>query len=57
MRAHEREVSELTLIPSRGGRFEVVVDDQLLFSKVRLGRHANAAEVLRAIETRQPVES
>ncbi len=55
MQAYERQVGELTLIPSRGGRFEVVVDGELLFSKAQLGRHADPDEVLQAIETRQPV--
>jgi selenoprotein W-related protein len=37
------------LIESRGGVFEVSVDDRLIFSKKRTGRHAEPGEVLRLI--------
>jgi selenoprotein W-related protein len=33
------------LIPSSKGRFEVVLDGELVFSKAALGRHANPGEV------------
>ena len=39
-------IATLTMIPSGGGRFEVLVDDEPIFSKKALGRHANAGEVL-----------
>ncbi len=55
MQRYEREVAELTLMPSRGGRFEVVSDGTLLFSKAALGRHADPSEVVAAIESKQPV--
>jgi selenoprotein W-related protein len=35
----------LTLIPSDGGRFELTVNGKLLFSKLRLGRHADPGEI------------
>lgn len=38
------------MIPSGGGVFEVTLDDTLLFSKKRLGRHAQPGEILRLIE-------
>jgi selenoprotein W-related protein len=53
--AYEEQISDLTLIPSAGGRFEVVCDGQLLFSKAALGRHAQPEEVLAAVGNRQPV--
>jgi predicted Rdx family selenoprotein len=34
------------LIPSRGGRFEVVRDGQAVFEKSKLGRHAQPGEVV-----------
>ena len=55
MQRYEREIGELTLMPSRSGRFEVVCDGALLFSKAALGRHADPAEVVAAIESKQPV--
>ena len=37
---------------SSGGAFEVTVDGQLVFSKLAVGRHAKAGEVLRLMEQR-----
>jgi len=37
------------MIPSTGGRFEVTVNGELVFSKKQLGRHANPGEVREAI--------
>ena len=34
------------LQPSSGGRFEVTVDDRLVFSKKALGRHARPGEIV-----------
>jgi len=42
----EPQVEEVTLIPSDGGRFEVTVNDRLLYSKLKLGRHAEPGEVI-----------
>jgi selenoprotein W-related protein len=42
----------VTLIPSRGGRFEVAVDDVLIFEKSKLDRHAKPGEIIRLIEAR-----
>lgn len=39
------------MIPSGGGVFEVTLDDTLIFSKKRLGRHAQPGEILRLIES------
>ena len=55
MRRYERQISDLRLIPSGGGRFEVVVDGELLFSKAKLRRHADPEEILNAIETRETI--
>ncbi len=46
MDEHAHDVAELKLVPSGGGVFEVTVDDQLVFSKRALGRHAENGEVL-----------
>lgn len=37
---------------SSGGAFEVTVDGALVFSKLRLGRHARDGEVVRLVERR-----
>ncbi len=36
----------MELVPSSGGVFEVEVDGRVVFSKRRLGRHAEPGEVL-----------
>lgn len=45
-------VNSLELIPSGGGRFEVAVDGELVFSKKALGRHARAGEILGLLRAR-----
>jgi len=34
------------MIPSRGGRFEVLEDGKPIFQKSKLGRHAKPGEIL-----------
>ncbi len=38
--------AEITLQPSRGGRFEVSLDGAPIFEKSKLGRHAKEGEIL-----------
>ena len=45
--------STTRLIESSGGRFEVKVDGELVFSKATLGRHAEPGEVLALIRKRR----
>jgi selenoprotein W-related protein len=42
----EHQIDDLTLIPSRGGVFEVMAGDELVYSKKATGRHAEPADVL-----------
>jgi len=41
--------TEVQLIPSSGGRFEVTADGRPIFSKAATGRHAEAGEVVKRI--------
>jgi selenoprotein W-related protein len=41
----EAEIETLTLIPSDGGKFEITVNKQLLYSKLQTRRHAEPGEV------------
>ena len=41
----EAYIRSWNLIPSSGGRFEVTVNGDLVFSKLELGRHAEDGEV------------
>jgi selenoprotein W-related protein len=45
-------IARLTLLPSRGGRFEVSLDGELLFSKAALERHARPGEVQALVAAR-----
>jgi selenoprotein W-related protein len=40
------------LLPSSKGRFEVTLDDELIFSKAALGRHAEPGEVAGLVRKR-----
>ena len=46
LKHYEHLVEEIKLIPSDGGRFEVMVNGQLLYSKLATHRHAEPGEVL-----------
>jgi selenoprotein W-related protein len=45
VREFEHEIQSLEILPSDGGRFEVRVNDALVFSKKQVGRHAEPGEV------------
>ena len=42
----EPEIETLSLAPSDRGRFEVTVNDKLVYSKLQNGRHAEPGEVV-----------
>jgi len=46
LKHYEHLVEAVALIPSDGGRFEVTVNGELLYSKLALHRHAESGEVL-----------
>ena len=45
-------IERITLTPSSGGRFEVILDGDQVFSKAALKRHAAKGEVHRLVEAR-----
>ena len=47
---HEFEIDRLSLIPSKGGAFEVTVGGELLYSKLQTERHAKEGEVLELVK-------
>ena len=49
LKNYEHVIETITLVPSDGGRFEVMVNGQLLYSKLGLHRHAEPGEVLRLV--------
>ncbi len=45
----EPEISQLILVPSDEGRFEVEVDGDLVYSQLQTGRHAEPGEVVELV--------
>ena len=46
LKEFEHLIESVTLIPSDGGRFEVSVNGNLIYSKLQTKRHAEPGEVL-----------
>jgi selenoprotein W-related protein len=46
LKNYEHIIESVALIPSDGGRFEVSVNGQLVYSKLETKRHAEAGEIL-----------
>jgi selenoprotein W-related protein len=46
LKEFEYDIQELRLVPSDGGRFEVKVDEALVYSKLQTHRHAEPGEVM-----------
>lgn len=49
LKAFESEVQLITLVPAEGGRFEVTVNDRLVYSKLKTARHADQGEVVELV--------
>jgi selenoprotein W-related protein len=45
LKKFETRLDSLTLLPSDGGRYEVTVDDKLIYSKLSNGRFPRPGEV------------
>jgi selenoprotein W-related protein len=52
LKDYEAEIEKITLIPSDGGRFEVVADGDLLYSKLATHRHAEPGEVAKLVQAK-----
>jgi selenoprotein W-related protein len=46
LKEFEYKLGGLTLVPSDGGRFEVTVGDELVYSKLQTNRHAEPGEIV-----------
>jgi selenoprotein W-related protein len=46
LKHYEHLIETITLLPSDGGKFEVRVNGNLLYSKLTTRRHAEAGEIL-----------
>ena len=48
----ESQIESVTLIPSSGGRFEVTVNSDLVYSKLATSRHAEPGEIRQILAAR-----
>ena len=51
LRDFEPEIESITLVPNQGGRFEVTVNGNLIYSKLQTHRHAEVGEVAGLVQT------
>ena len=49
LKDYEHLIESVALIPSDGGRFEVSVNGQLIYSKLQMKRHPEAGEIVSII--------
>jgi len=45
LKTYEPEIESVKLVPSDGGRFEVTVNGEIVYSKLQTHRHAEPGEV------------
>ncbi len=48
------KIARLTLVPSSGGRFEVTIDGELVYSKKATGKHPPVELIIEEITKRLP---
>ncbi|MBN1220180.1 MAG: Rdx family protein [Anaerolineae bacterium] len=48
----ENQIESIKIIPSSGGRFEVMVNGDLIYSKLSTGRHAQPGEIHKLIRAK-----
>jgi len=46
LKDHVASISEICLIPGDNGKYEITVNDELIYSKFETGRHAEPPEIL-----------
>jgi selenoprotein W-related protein len=51
LEAFESQIEVLELVPSHGGRFEISVNGELIYSKLATGRHAEAGEIRKLLQS------
>lgn len=51
LKAHEEKIERIALIPSDGGRFEVEVNGDLIYSKLETGRHLEEEELAGLVDS------
>ncbi len=49
LNTYEFKIDSIKLIPADGGKFEVIVNEKLVYSKLDTGRHIEQGELSRLI--------
>jgi selT/selW/selH-like putative selenoprotein len=49
LRQFEYQIRSVELIPSDGGKFEVKVSDELVYSKLQTGSHIDPTELVKLV--------
>jgi selenoprotein W-related protein len=49
LKNYEHVIESVALVPSDGGKFEVSVNGNLIYSKLQTKRHAEAGEILNLV--------
>lgn len=52
MKEFKQQIEELALLPSDGGRFEVRIDDELVYSKLKSGEFPDNRSIEKAARER-----
>ena len=52
MREYDYDIASYKLITGGGGKFEVTIDGELVFSKLETGRFPDSSEIKEAIKAR-----
>jgi selenoprotein W-related protein len=50
LKKHKDIISEIDLVPADGGKYEVSVNGDLIYSKLETGRHADPPEIIKLFE-------
>lgn len=50
LRIFESDITSIELIPAKGGCFEVIVNQQMIYSKLEIHRHAQPGEIAERIK-------
>ena len=49
LNTYEFKINSIKLIPADGGKFEVIVDDKLVYSRLATGRHVEQGELSKLV--------
>jgi selenoprotein W-related protein len=49
LKTFEAQIETISLVPSDGGRFELTVNGELLYSKLQTRRHAEPGEAMELV--------